>query len=238
MIGLGFVDTGASPGMVPHYSEGTGMRGFGIMAASFALIGLTACEPAAEKAAAPTQAAVQPSEMMQQTFANCTWGEVTGGGLSLWSYACPADAGNFRLVYDESLPGFAFETTSEGQTSRTPAVVVFDKAADAPIDSILAAVRAKSPGPHSATCVLSVAPSPEGDMVGFEPTGAVKTQWDAFASGAEGAEPMEAPCGDMGPQMSGDRGFRVLADDPTTVVFIEYGSEIQPFDPASIRKIG
>ena len=217
------------------------MRGFGIMAASVALIGLTACTPAEDKAAAaaaPAPAAIQPSEMMQQTFSNCTWGEVTGGGLSMWSYACPADAGDFRLVYDESLPGFAFESTSEGQTSRTPAVVVFNKAADAPIDSILAAVRVKSPGPHSETCVLSVVPSPEGDIVGFEPTGAVKTRWDAFASGAEGAEPMDAPCGEMGPQMSGDRGFRVLADDPTTVVFIEYGSEIQPFDPASIRKIG
>jgi hypothetical protein len=217
------------------------MRGFGIMAASAALIGLTACTPAEEKAAAPaapTQAAVQPSEKMQQTFSQCAWGEVTGGGLSMWSYACPAGAGDFRLVYDDSLPGFAFESTADGGTSRSPAVVIFKKAADAPIDAVLAAVRAKSPGPHSATCVLSTVPSPEGDIAGFEPTGAVKTQWDAFALGAEGAEPMEAPCGDMGPQMSGDRGFRVLADDPTTVVFIEYGSEIQPFDPASIRKAG
>ena len=217
------------------------MRGFGITAASVALIGLTACTAAEDKAeapAAPTQAAVQPSEMMQQTFSQCAWGEVTGGGLSMWSYACPAGAGDFRLVHDDSLPGFAFESTADGQTSRSPAVVVFKKAADAPIDAILAEVRSKSPGPHSATCVLSTIPSPEGDIAGFEPTGAVKTQWDAFASGAEGAEPMEAPCGDMGPQMSGDRGFRVLADDPTTVVFIEYGSEIQPFDPASIRKVG
>lgn len=217
------------------------MRGFGITAASVALIGLTACTPAEDKAApaAPAaQAALGPSEMMQQTFSQCTWGEVTGGGLSIWSYACPTGAGDFLLVYDDSLPGFAFESTADGRTSRSPAVVVFKKAADAPIDAILAEVRAKSPGPHSATCVLSTIPSPEGDIAGFEPTGAVKTQWDAFASGAEGAEPMEAPCGDMGPQMSGDRGFRVLTDDPTTVVFIEYGSEIQPFDPASIRKAG
>ncbi|MFC5346247.1 hypothetical protein ACETK8_15680 [Brevundimonas staleyi] len=214
------------------------MRGFGITAASVALIGLTACTAAEDKAAPAAQPAVQPSEAMQQTFGGCTWGEVTGGGLSMWSYACPASAGDFRVVYDDGLPGFAFESSAEDGTSRSPAVVIFKKAADAPIDAILAAVRAKSPGPHSATCVLSTIPSPEGDIAGFEPTGAVKTQWDAFASGAEGAEPVDAPCGDMGPQMSGDRGFRVLADDPTTVVFIEYGSEIQPFDPASIRKIG
>ena len=216
------------------------MRAFGIMAAGVALIGLTACNPDEDKTAAPAAqaAAPQPSATMAETYRNCTWGEVQGGGLAVWSYACPADAGNFRMVYDAGLPGFALEGTYDGQTSRSPAIVIFKKAADASIDSILAEVRAKSPGPHSAECVLSVVPSPEGDVAGFEPTGAAKTQWDAFASGAEGAEPMDAPCGDMGPQMSGDRGFHVLADDPTTVVFVEYGSEIQPFDPSTIRKVG
>lgn len=218
------------------------MRNFGIMAASVAVIGLTACtQPESKTDAAPAAAqaaAPQPSETMAQTFRGCTWGEVTGGGLSMWSYACPAGAGDFRLVYDESLPGFAYEGTFEGVTSRQAAVVIFKKAADAPIDAILPQVRAKSPGPHSATCVLSIVPSPEGDIAGFEPTGAVKTQWDAASSGQEGAEPMDAPCGDMGPQMSGDRGFHVLRDDPTTVIFIEYGSEIQPFDPSTIRKVG
>lgn len=216
------------------------MRGFGITAAAVAVIGLTACTPAADKAAAPpaaTQAAPQPSQTMKDTFVNCTWGETTGGGLSIWSYACP-QSGNTHMVYDASLPGFVLEGTYDGQTGHSPAVVIFKKAAEAPLDFILAEVRAKSPGPHSATCVLSTIPSPEGDIAGFEPTGAVKSQWDAFASGAEGVEPMDAPCGDMGPQMSGDRGFRVLADDPTTVVFIEYGSEIQPFDFTTIRKVG
>ena len=217
------------------------MRGFGIMAASVALIGLTACKPAEDKAPAPVAAAdsaPQPSETMKQTFAGCAWGEVAGGGVSVWSYDCPAGAGDFRLVYDAGLPGFAYETTSEGETSRRPAIVIFKKAAEAPLVSIQDAVRAKSPGPHSGECVLTTVPSPEGDIAGFEPTGQAKTQWEAFESGAEGAEPMDAPCGDMGPQMSGDRGFRVVADDPTTVVFIEYGSEIQPFDPATIRTAG
>lgn len=216
------------------------MRGFGITAAAVAVIGLTACTPAENKAAAPPAvalAAPQPSQTMKETFVNCTWGETTGGGLSIWSYACP-QSGNTHMVYDASLPGFALEGTYDGQTARSPAVVIFKKAAEAPLDSILSEVRARSPGPHSAACILSTIPSPEGDIAGFEPTGAVKTQWDAFASGTEGAEPMDAPCGDMGPQMSGDRGFRVLADDPTTVVFIEYGSEIQPFDFTTIRKVG
>ncbi len=216
------------------------MRIFGIMAASVALIGLAACQQAEDKAATPVAAArttPQPSEVMQQTFNQCTWGEVTGGGLSMWSYACPAGAGDFRLVYDDSLPGFAFEATYEGETSRRPAVVIFKKAAEAPLVSIQDAVRARSPGPHSNECVLSIVSSPEGDIAGFEPTGEAKARWDAASSG-EGVEPVEPPCGDMGPQMSGDRGFRVVADDPTTVVFIEYGSEIQPFDPSTIRKAG
>ncbi|WGM30446.1 hypothetical protein [Brevundimonas sp. NIBR11] len=218
------------------------MRNIGIMAASVAVIGLTACtQPEGGTTAAPVTAALagpQPSETMAQTFRGCTWGEVTGGGLSVWSYDCPAASGDFRMAYDANLPGFVMTGNSDGEAWRNAAIVIFKKAAEAPIDSILAEVRAKSPGPHSATCVLSTIPSPEGDVAGFEPTGSVKTQWDAFASGAEGAEPMDAPCGDMGPQMSGDRGFRVLADDPTTVVFIEYGSEIQPFDPATVRKAG
>lgn len=218
------------------------MRTIGIVAASVVLIGLTACTPAEEKAtaSAPTAqgGAPQPGETMAQTFRGCTWGEVTGGGLSVWSYACPAGAGDFRMVYDAGVPGFVLEGASGGDADRRPAIVIFRKAADAPIDSILAEVRAKSPGPHSAECVLATVPSPEGDMAGFEPVGAVKDGWDAFGSGAADAEPMDAPCGDMGPQMSGDRGFRVLTDDPTTVVFIEYGSEIQPFDPGTIRKAG
>ena len=73
------------------------MRTIGIVAASVVLIGLTACTPAEEKAtaSAPTAqgGAPQPGETMAQTFRGCTWGEVTGGGLSVWSYACPAGAG-------------------------------------------------------------------------------------------------------------------------------------------------
>ncbi len=218
------------------------MRGFGNTAALVALIGLTACTPAEEKAAAPAPTAQagapQPDETMAQTFRGCTWGEVTGGGLSVWSYDCPAAAGDFRMVYDAAVPGFTITSGSAGDASRNPSIVIFKKAADAPIDSILAEVRARSPGPHSAECVLSAVSSPEGEFAGFEPSGAAKAQWDAASSGAEDAPPMDPPCGYMGPQFSGDRTFRVLADDPTTVVFIEFGSEIQPFDPGTIRKAG
>jgi hypothetical protein len=95
-------------------------------------------------------------------------------------------------------------------------------------------VQAKSPGATTAQCALVKG---DGDFWTLEPTGALKTRWDAVASG-EGTEAMDAPCGDLGPQMSGDRSFSVLEGDPTTVLFIEFGSEIQPFDSETIRKIG
>ncbi len=71
----------------------------------------------------------------------------------------------------------------------------------------------------------------------LSPTGAAKTQWDAFANGEPDAEPMDAPCGDLGVQMSGDRIFYQLDGDPTTVVWVDFGSEIQPFDAETLRPI-
>jgi hypothetical protein len=139
-----------------------------------------------------------------------------------------------------ALPGFAIENTFEGETSRAPAIVIFKKAAEAPIESILDAVRARSPGPNTATCTLQPVTF-EGAVPGsfsLEPTGDLAARWDAFASGEADAEPVEPPCGPMGPQMAGDRSFRVLEGDPTTVVLIEYGSEIQIFDPSSLRPAG
>ena len=217
------------------------MRGFGIMAASVALIGLTACTSAEDKAATPApaaQAAPQPSQMMQETFVNCTWGETQGSGLSVWSYACP-QAGNTHMVHDASLPGFALEGTYDGQTARSPTIIVFKKAADAPIDAVLAEVRTKSPGPHTAQCVLA-RPTYDGVAEGIYhlvPPATVQAQWDAQSSGEGTGEPMDPPCGDLGEQMSGDRVFYVLDGDPTTVLWVNFGSEIQPFTAESIRPL-
>ena len=217
------------------------MRGFGITAATIALIGLAGCNQTEGKAvAAPAvgQAAPQPSQGMQETFVDCTWGETQGSGLSVWSYACP-QAGNTHMVHDASLPGFALEGTYDGQTSRSPAIIVFKKAADAPIESVLAEARTKSPGPHTAECVLA-RPTYDGAAEGIYhlvPPAPVKAQWDAFSSGEGEAEPMDPPCGDLGEQMAGDRVFYVLDGDPTTVLWVNFGSEIQPFTAESIRPL-
>ena len=217
------------------------MRTIGV--AVVALMGLCACnqtEGKADAAPAATQAvaAPQPSQMMQETFVNCTWGETQGSGLSVWSYACP-QAGNTHMVYDASLPGFALEGTYDGQTGRSPTIIVFKKAADAPIEAVLAEVRTKSPGPHTAECVLA-RPTYDGVAEGIYhlvPPAAIKAQWDTFSSGEGGGEPMDPPCGDLGEQMSGDHVFYVQDGDPTTVLWVNFGSEIQPFTAESIRPL-
>ncbi|WP_426041305.1 hypothetical protein [Brevundimonas sp. TWP2-3-4b1] len=218
------------------------MRNIGIMAASVALIGLTACnqtEGKADAGPAPTQAAApQPSQMMQETFVDCTWGETQGSGLSVWSYACP-QAGNTHMVHDASLPGFALEGTYDGQTTRSPTIIVFKKAADAPIDAVLAEIRTKSPGPHTAQCVLA-RPTYDGVAEGLYhlvPPEPIMARWEAFSSGDGNSEPMDPPCGDLGEQMSGDHVFYVQDGDPTTVLWVNFGSEIQPFTAESIRPL-
>ena len=220
------------------------MRILGFTAAMVATLALTACQKADTPAAATTQAAnvvdPQPSEMMKESFSGCTWGKVQGATMSIWAYACNPEGGSItHMVADDSLPGFFIEGTHDGETSRSPAIIAFKKAADAPIEAILSEVRAKSPGPHSAQCVITPA-SYEGALPGvyeFAPVGAVETQWNAFSSGEADATPIDAPCGDLGLQMSGDRIFEVLKDDPTTVLFINFGSEIQIFDVDTLRSV-
>lgn len=205
------------------------------------VLALAACQPAAEAEAPPSQTQdAEPPEIMKQTFATCEWGQVQGSGLSIWAYACGPEAGDTRLVADDSLPGFTIEGTYEGETSRRPAIVVFKKAADAPIESILDQVRARSPGPASTSCTLQPRTYPDAmpGSYGFEPTGALADRWNAFASGENDAAPVDPPCGDYGPQMSGDRSFHVLDGDPTTVVMVDYGSEIQIFDVSTLRPAG
>ena len=66
------------------------------------------------------------------------------------------------------------------------------------------------------------------------------TEWGERCASALAAlaEEMAPPCGEMGPQFSGDRSFFAVEGDPTTVVFVEYGSEIQIFDASTIRPAG
>lgn len=212
-----------------------------VVAAAVSACALAACRQPAELANAPAETAAadpQPSEMMQQTFSSCEWGKVEGSGLAVWSFACPAEFGNARLVADPALPGFSIESTVDGVTSRSPAIIVFDKATGDGVTAIVEQVRARSPGPDTATCVMEqvAGPSMVPNAWAFVPTGEAKARWDAAVQGDElGDAPEEGPCGPLGPQIVGDRAFVVVDGDVRKVAFIEFGSEIQIFDPATLR---
>jgi hypothetical protein len=197
-------------------------------------LALGACNPGdTRKVDTETAAAPQPSESMRQTFAACTWGEVKGAKASIWSMACGPDAGDVRLEADDALPGFVLVSGVGATAMRHPAIRLFPKEAGAPLDAILPAVRAASPGPQTATCAFTAAPGV--DHAGktrytFGPTGAAK---EAYEKAIQGPDVPEAPCGPMGPSEAGDRTFEEIA--PDLVAYVDWGSDIQVFDPATLK---
>jgi hypothetical protein len=199
-----------------------------------AVLALSAC------AAKPPESP-KPGQAMAETFKGCTWGEVKGKTLSIWSYACGPDASHIHLVADESLPGFGLVSDGgePGVQSYTPVIRTFGKDAAAPIDVILPEIRKLSPGAHTDTCTLQPAKDPldpdhsTRKLYEFAPTGAAKTAWDKTVQTGEG----EPQCGEIGVSFAGDRLFEVMPDDPTRVVYIDYGSEIQIFDTTTLKAL-
>lgn len=224
--------------------RGATMRSVHAVTAILSILSIAACQQA-EEPATPAEAVSasdpQPSEAMRQTFASCEWGKVEGSGVSIWSYACPAEFGNVKLVADPALPGFSLEGTQDGVTSRSPAIILFDKATGDDVSAIVEQVRAKSPGPDTATCAVEQI---EGESMvanawAFVPTGEAKARWEAAVGGDDlGDAPEQGPCGPLGPQIVGDRAFVVVPGDVGKVAFIEFGSEIQIFDPTTLRAGG
>lgn len=211
------------------------MRNWLITATVTAMAGalLTGCSPGDTRKVEPAAAhAAEPSQAMRETFASCTWGEVKGAEASIWSYACGPGYGNVRLAPDDALPGFVVESTDPAAPARSVAIRFFDKPADAPIESILPAVRAASPGVGTAACVLAARVVEDGAPASyvFTPEGAAKVAYDSALAGDEIPEP---PCGELGVSHVGDRSFRVLS--PEKVAFIEFGSEIQIFDASTLK---
>lgn len=192
------------------------------------------CSPPEEPAAAPVGGPASTLASAPE-FATCEWGEVTGAGLAIGAFTCGADQSSSRLVADDSLPGLWLQMDADGTPFRRLTVRTFPKAADAPVETVVEAVRAASPGPFTARCQLAPIAAQEGLPDGrfsFEPVGEDAAAWEASVSSDA---PMEAPCGEMGPAMAGDRYFAELQGDPTRVAFVELGSEIQIYDPATLR---
>lgn len=185
-------------------------------------------EPA-EVVEAPAPATPLPRESIEQMYAaTCTWGEVISAGVSIWSYGCP----NARLVADEALPGFRLEETAEdGAISSRPVIQFFAKAPDAPIGSVIDAVRLASPGSES----CEIEPGSHDDHV-LMPTGDAAVAYSKFLSGE--AEEPSLPCGPLGPSEAGSRTFRMLPDAPDKVIMIDWGTEPPVFDPDTMRVTG
>jgi hypothetical protein len=185
---------------------------------------LTGCNKPAEKAA-------EPSQMMKDTFASCTWEKIDGKTLSIWSYACGPDMGNVRLVADDKVGGFSLAAMPPDALPSRVVIRTFSKDKTAPVTSVLPAVL-KATGAHGASCQLVETDYGDwGKVWLLEPTGAEKAEYDRLNA----IEPQPNPCGELGIGPAGDRFFRVMADDPAKVIYYDMGSEIQIFDLATLR---
>jgi len=183
----------------------------------------------------------KPPAGLMETFPGCKWGEVKGAGLSIWSLACGPKAGDAHLLADDSLPGFVLESNGPDGKTRKTVIRAFTIAANSPITAALPAIRAASPGAQSVSCAL--VPFDDADSKKFargaavftyEPTGAAKAAWDKAEK--EGGD-APAPCGDLGIYFDRAPIFWIMRDDPSIVIAADMGSEIQIFDPATLRRV-
>ena len=197
-------------------------------------LSLTACGPRTMPhvpGPRPVVADPKPLQAAVDTFKGCTWEKVSGAHLSIWSFQCGGAPGNQRLVPNDRLGGF--DLASKGSENNN-VIRSFTIPAGAAIDAALPAIRAASPGKDTATCAL--VPGPAFDawnarIYELAPTGAAKAAYDK----ANAVEPQAPPCGDLGIAPDGDRFFTVMAADPTRVLYVDMGSEIQPFDPNTLQ---
>lgn len=188
-------------------------------------LSLTACQP--KPVPPPTP---KPTATARDTFASCKWEKVTGAHLSIQSFNCGPDFGGLHMVADDNLDGFDL-VHSDGSTN---VIRSFMKPAGAPADAIMPAIREAAGGKDLSNCALvpgKASGSWASQIYTLEPTGAAKKAYDK----ANAVEPQDPPCGGMGIGPSGDRFFAVMAADPTRVLYVDMGSEIQPFDPSTIK---
>ena len=173
--------------------------------------------------------------LAQKEFADCKpQQEVKGATLSIRAHECP----NARLVADDKLPGFVLESSGPDGKSRRVVIRTFAKFAPESIHAALPAIRKASPGLHTAGCVLKVFRDNRNKAVDawfvLSPTGKAETAW--LNSERKGGS-VKPPCGALGVQSAGDLYFQVMPDDPATVVFVDKGSEIQIFDPDTLKTV-
>lgn len=196
-------------------------------------IAIAACSPGPREEAPPAAVEPQPDPSFAANFPNCTWGEVQSAGVSIWAFNCEQS----RLVADPALPGIALEYQTPDGSGRAPLIVIFPKAETDPLDAVLPAVRAASPGSATATCAFEEVP----EMVSFYqfmPTGEARKAYDALIASSEN-DPADAdymPCGDWGPSESGMRVFTVVTGAGDKVAGVRLPSDLASFDVRTLRK--
>ncbi len=212
------------------------MRTLTLFAQSLLVVALTACGPHPPHKPIIVKserwvAAPQPTQIARDTFKGCTWERVVGAHLSIWSFHCGVGQGDVHLVADDRLGGFDIASNGSGSYN---VIRTFTIPKGAGIAAALPAIRAASPGKDTTTCTLQPAPAFDawgGKLYELAPTGAAKAAYDK----ANAVEPQAPPCGDLGIGPDGDRFFTVMTADPTRVLYVDMGSEIQIFDPNTIR---
>jgi hypothetical protein len=201
---------------------------------AIAALVLVACTPKAPDAM-ETSAGPQPDASIAANFPGCRWGEIQSSGVSIWSFSCEDN----RFVADPALPGFVRESPTPEGMLRVPVIVLFSKAETDPLNAVLPAVRAASPGRATATCEFEEVK----DMVShyqFMPTGEARKTYDALISpSADTLEPKDPdylPCGEWGPSEAGMRVFTVVQGAGDKVAGIHIPSDIPLFDVQTLRK--
>ena len=198
-----------------------------------AVTAVAACQqPApAPKMDAPPAAVVTapvPNAEWAKSFEGWTWGEVKGGGVSIWGFSRADD----KLIFDAAVPGFVRETTGPN-AGKITVVQLFTKAADAPVDAVLPAVRAASKG--GAACVFEqIKDSPAGHFQ-LMPVDAARKAYDAAISGKGKDGDNLLPCGPLGPSEAGMRVIRAVPGAPTLVAVIHMPSDIPTFDDDTLK---
>lgn len=198
-----------------------------------AVAAMGACSPKAVEEAPVEAVEPQPDPAYAANFPDCTWGEVQSAGISVWGFDCAQS----RLVADPALPGISLEYQTPEGSAKAPLIVIFPKAETDPLDAVLPAVRAASPGSATATCAFEEVP----EMVSFYqfmPTGEARKAYDALIS-SSGTEPEDAdymPCGDWGPSESGMRVFTVVTGAGDKVAGVRLPSDLASFDVRTLRK--
>ena len=128
------------------------------------------------------------------------------------------------------MPGFWLQDDD----GKRLAVSLFTKAPKAAITAVLPAIKTASKGDKTGACVLVPSTVEGRKRYVLQPNGAAMKAWEAAQ---DNGTAVEEPCGRLGIAMVGDRYFEVMPRHPDVVMFVNMGSEIQIFDPATLRVI-